>query len=85
MKSEHYLLTLSAFTIATALIDNLTGSEQNALGNWFMLVGQTLCTNGSFNFNKEWKAHLNTNIESDKLLQKTRDAIDNHIKNNTGN
>lgn len=85
MKSEHYLLTLSAFTIATALIDNLTGSEQNALGNWFMLVGQTLCTNGSFNFNKEWKAHLNTNIESDKLLQKTRDAIDDHIKNNTAN
>ena len=85
MKSEHYLLTLSAFTIATALIDNLTGSEQNALGNWFMLVGQTLCTNGSFNFSKEWKEHLNTNIESDKLLQKTRDAIDNHIKNNIGN
>lgn len=39
--------TLSAFTVGFLLIDNMTSYEQNALGSWFMLVGQTLCTNSS--------------------------------------
>ena len=24
-----------------------------------MLIAQTLCTNGSYTFNKEWKGHIN--------------------------
>ena len=44
---EPRIFTLSAFTVGFILIDNLTTYEQNALGSWFMLLGQTLCTNSS--------------------------------------
>lgn len=37
----------SAFIIGLLLSDDLTSAEQNSLGSWFMLVGQTLCTNAS--------------------------------------
>ena len=39
--------TSSAFIIGLLLCDGLTPAEQNSLGNWFMLVGQTLSTNAS--------------------------------------
>ena len=39
--------TTSAFIIALILSDDLTPAEQNALGGWFMLVGQTLSTNSA--------------------------------------
>lgn len=48
-------LTTSAFLIGLALVDNLSPTEQNAVGNYIMLIGQTLCTNGSYTFNDEWK------------------------------
>lgn len=40
--------TLSAVIIGYLLIDDTTSSEQNALGNWLMLIAQTLCTNAYF-------------------------------------
>ena len=43
------LITLTAFLIGYLLIDNLNSNEQSALGNFFMLIGQTLCTSGSEN------------------------------------
>ena len=54
---EDKALTTLAFVIGLALIDNLSSTEQNAVGNWIMLIAQTLCTNGSYTFNKEWKGH----------------------------
>lgn len=39
--------TTSAFIIGLLLSNDLTPAEQNSLGNWFMLVGQTLCTSSS--------------------------------------
>lgn len=39
--------TLSAFVIGYLLIDDATPAEQNSLGNWFMLIGQVLCTNSA--------------------------------------
>lgn len=39
--------TLSAIVIGFLLIDDLNPSEQNSIGNWFMMVGQVLCTNAS--------------------------------------
>ncbi len=36
------LYTISAFAIGLALIDNFTANEQNAIGNWFITIGQTL-------------------------------------------
>ena len=46
------MFTLSAFIVGYLLIDDLDSSEQNALGSWFMLLGQTLCTNASSHFVK---------------------------------
>ena len=58
-------LTTLAFVIGLALIDNLSSTEQNAVGNWIMLIAQTLCTNGSYTFNKEWK----------RLVKVTKEAM----------
>ena len=41
------IYTSSAFLIGLLLCDDLTPAEQNSLGNWFMLVGQALCTNSA--------------------------------------
>ncbi len=61
------LITLTAFLIGYFLIDNLNSNEQNALGNFFMLIGQTLCTSGSDNFRKDWSPYANpTNYTSDR-------------------
>ena len=39
--------TLSATIIGYILLDDSTPAEQNSLGNWFMLIGQILCTNSA--------------------------------------
>lgn len=60
------LITITAFLIGYVLIDRLNSNEQNALGNFFMLIGQTLCTSGSENFRRDWKDVSNpTNTFSD--------------------
>ncbi|MDO5568836.1 MAG: hypothetical protein Q4G04_01825 [bacterium] len=76
--------TLSAFLVGFLLIDNLTSSEQNAMGSWFMLVGQTLCTNSSKHFVAEGKMQTKTFSSRDSdftknMLTKTRDAIDKQL------
>ena len=76
---EDKTLTTLAFIIGLALIDNLSSTEQNAVGNWIMLIAQTLCTNGSYTFNKEWKSHINTPVSRD-TLNKVGDIINNTIK-----
>ncbi len=40
--------SLSAVIIGYLLIDDLTANEQNALGNWLMLVAQVLSTNAFY-------------------------------------
>lgn len=42
------LFTGSAIVIGYLLIDDTTANEQNALGNWLMLVAQILCTNAYY-------------------------------------
>lgn len=42
------LFSLSAVTVGYLLIDDTTANEQNALGNWLMLVAQILCTNAFY-------------------------------------
>lgn len=39
------LFSMSAIVVGYLLIDDTTANEQNALGNWLMLVAQILCTN----------------------------------------
>lgn len=84
-KELHRLLTISAFTIGYVMIDELTATEQNAVGNFFMLIGQTLSTNSSFNFNVDWNNATNgtsvNKIDEKELLNKVKDIFNNSINN----
>lgn len=42
------LFSLSAVAIGYILIDDSTANEQNALGNWLMLIAQVLSTNAFY-------------------------------------
>lgn len=42
------LFSGSAVAVGYLLIDDLTANEQNALGNWLMLVAQVLSTNAFY-------------------------------------
>ncbi len=42
------LFSLSAVIVGALLVDDSTPNEQNALGNWLMLVSQYLCTNAAY-------------------------------------
>lgn len=63
-------LSLSAVVVGGILADELTASELNALGNWFMLVGQYLETIASFQSFKETKLqNININTNTKKYQQ----------------
>lgn len=42
------VFSLSAVVVGYILIDDMTANEQNAVGNWLMLVAQVLCTNAFY-------------------------------------
>ncbi|MGM9878826.1 MAG: hypothetical protein ACI31R_02240 [Bacilli bacterium] len=42
------IFSLSAVIVGYILIDDMTAKEQNALGNWLMLVAQVLSTNAFY-------------------------------------
>ncbi len=76
--------TLSATVVGFLLIGNLNSTEQNALGNWFMLVGQILETSGSFVFNGQNNGNnQNTTTDETKqtinMLSKTIEAMQKEI------
>ena len=89
------LFSLSAVIVGALLVDDSTPNEQNALGNWLMLVSQYLCTNaaygqllqsntqtpGSFSENN---SQNNFNNQSDeetmKMLIKMVDALNKEIE-----
>ncbi len=59
------LYTISAVIIGLALTDNFTANEQDAIGNWFMTIGQTLENCGSWQEVVEERIKGNTiNINS---------------------
>ena len=39
--------TTAGFILGLVLVDNLTAPEQNMLGNWIILIGQTILTNAA--------------------------------------
>lgn len=65
-ETESKIGTLFATLVGFALIDGFTALEQNAIGNWFMLVGQILETNAAFlqQFNQQRQVHQ-SKIKSD--------------------
>ena len=42
------IFTISAVVVGYLLVDDATPNEQNALGNWLMLVSQYLCTSAAY-------------------------------------
>lgn len=89
------LFSLSAVAISYILIDDMkTANEQNALGNWLMLVAQVISTNAFYKAVKEDNTISNTgknnaatfgkNSTKDdtiEMLRKMRNAIDKEIDN----
>lgn len=68
------LFSLSAVALGYILIDDLTATEQNALGNWLMLTAQVLCTNA---FYKQLQTERQTpnNTETIIILEKMFNAL----------
>lgn len=85
------LFTLSAVAVGYILLDDATANEQNALGNWLMLVAQLLCTNAFYRQVREERgletnnAKQNTNQstkeETIEMLEKLQKAIEKELKN----
>ena len=73
--------TLSAAVVGFLLIDDTTANEQNALGNWLMLVAQVLCKNAYFlqlkNQNNENSQP--TNEETIVMMQKMINALTKEV------
>lgn len=76
--------TLSAVIIGYLLIDDTTANEQNALGNWLMLIAQVLCTNA---FYKQVQQERSTSTnqpnteQTIQMIQKMINAMSKEIDN----
>ncbi len=77
--------TLSAIVIGYLLIDDTTANEQNALGNWLMLVAQVLCTNAFYKQVQAERSGQNMNQpnteETILMIQKMIHAMNQEIEN----
>lgn len=76
------LFSLSAVTVGYLLIDDTTANEQNALGNWLMLVAQILCTNAFYKQVMQERGFDNNKNDSEQtiaLMQKMMDALQKEI------
>ena len=77
--------SFSAIVIGYLLIDDLTANEQNALGNWLMLVAQVLCTNAYYlqvqeeRQNKKLNTELNTK-QTIEMLVKMINALSKEVE-----
>lgn len=84
------LFTLSAVAIGYILIDDTTANEQNALGNWLMLVAQILCTNAYYkqvqtergldNNSTNNQKYSNENEHTVQMLKKMVNALNKEIE-----
>ena len=76
------LFSLSAVAVGYLLIDDTTANEQNALGNWLMLVAQILCTNAFYKRVMQERGLDNTKNDSEQtivMMQKMMDALQKEI------
>lgn len=69
--------TLSAVTIGYLLLDDTNSAEQNALGNWLMLIAQMLCTNAYFVGLNE--TQIDNKENTIKMLEKMIKALEKEI------
>ena len=76
------LFSLSAVAVGYLLIDDTTANEQNALGNWLMLVAQILCTNAFYKQVVQERSLNNTKNDNEQtivMMQKMMDALQKEI------
>ncbi len=78
--------TISAFLIGYLLLDDLNPAEQNSIGNWFMMVGQVLCTNSAQqqvinnrNNNKDGNHVINSNDTSFESLKRSVNTMSQEL------
>lgn len=71
--------TISAIVVGLLLIDDTTPSEQNALGNWLMLVSQILCTDAYYKQVLE-ERNINSDVDTNQILNKMVNAINKYRK-----
>ena len=80
--STNYSIT--AFSIGLILSEGLNAAEQNSLGNWFMLVGQTLCTKAAqqqvLNNRNNNSNNSNSHIVNNNL-RKSAESIKKEVNN----
>ena len=78
------IFTLSAVAIGYLLIDDNSANEQNALGNWLMLVAQVLCTNAYFvqlQQERQTQPQNMSNEETIIMMQKMIKALNIEVEN----
>ena len=76
------LFSLSAVVVGYILIDDMTANEQNAIGNWLMLVAQILCTNAFYKQVMQERGFDNNKNDSEQtiaMMQKMMDALQKEI------
>lgn len=88
--------SFSAVIVGYLLIDDMTANEQNALGNWLMLVAQVISTNAFYkqvmaereidnsknnNINNQNNSNIDEIIMLEKMIKALKQEIEN-LKNN---
>ena len=77
--------TTSAFIIGLLLCDDLTPAEQNSLGNWFIMIGQTMCTYSAqqqvLNNRNGTSNNQNAHVINDNNLMRSANNIKSEINN----
>ncbi len=68
--------TTSAFIVGILLCENLNATEQNAIGNWFELLGQVLETNSA-----QLQVTNNNNTTDINSLKKAINIINDKLNN----
>lgn len=78
------LFSLSAVVVGYLLIDDMSATEQNALGSWLMLVGQLVSTNAFYStlkMEREKSASSNQDDQSTlEMLEKMIKALEKEVK-----
>lgn len=76
------LFSLSAVAVGYILIDDLTANEQNALGNWLMLVAQVLSTNAFYKQVQTERENKNPNNSNTiEMMEKMINALNQELEN----
>lgn len=83
ISSNSYITT--SFLIGLLLSDGLTPAEQNSLGNWFMLIGQVLCSSSAqqqlLNNRSNLSNNYNSHIINDNNLKKDMEQLKKSVNN----